>query len=61
MSELNDLTDRCDLCRESVRDKLAAHPDLLPIWSDNITNEAHDGYVAKLDALISAAPAAANP
>ena len=24
MSELKDLTDRCDLCRESVRDKLAA-------------------------------------
>jgi lysophospholipase L1-like esterase len=46
---------------EAVRDKLAAHPDLLPVWSDNITNEAHDGYVAKLDALAGAAPAPASP
>jgi lysophospholipase L1-like esterase len=44
---------------EAVRDKLAAHPDLLPVWSDNITNEAHDEYAAKLNALTSAAPA--NP
>jgi len=46
---------------EAVRDKLAAHPDLLPEWSDNITNEAHSGYAAKLAALAAAAPAASNP
>jgi acyl-CoA thioesterase-1 len=39
---------------EAVRDKLAAHPDLLPVWSDNITNEAHDEYAAKLNALADA-------
>jgi lysophospholipase L1-like esterase len=46
---------------EAVRDKLAAHPELLTVWSDNITNEAHDGYVARLDALATAAPPPANP
>jgi hypothetical protein len=46
---------------EAVRDKLATHPDLLPEWSDNITNEAHDEYAAKLAALASAAPAAPAP
>jgi lysophospholipase L1-like esterase len=46
---------------EAVRDKLAAHPDLLPEWSDNITNEAHDEYAAKLNALANAAPSTAIP
>jgi lysophospholipase L1-like esterase len=46
---------------EAVRDRLAAHPELLTVWSDNITNEAHADYAAKLAALAAAAPAAPAP
>jgi hypothetical protein len=46
---------------EAVRDKLTAEPDLLKIWSDDITNQAHVGYVAKLAAVAGGAPAPATP
>jgi hypothetical protein len=46
---------------EAVRDQLASKPDLLPVWSDTITNDAHAAYEAKLMALASGTPSPANP